>query len=93
MFMECNLINHFQIPYNVCSFFKKVICSFLSNGFQNSTLTLSVGSLSMGVKCEEKLQARQIPQLETRVKRGSDHVRYAQNGKNGKVHDGFRGWT
>lgn len=45
----------------------------------------------MGVEREKKLPASKISQLETRVKRGTDHVRHVENRKDGKVHERFGG--
>lgn len=45
------------------------------------------GTLQMGVEREKKLSAGQVPQLETRVKRGANHVCHVENRQNGKVHE------
>jgi len=44
----------------------------------------------MGAEREEKLSARQISQLETRVERDAVYVRHAENRKNGTIYERFR---
>lgn len=45
------------------------------------------GALQMGVEREKKLSAGQVPQLETRVKRGANHVCHVENRQDGKIHE------
>lgn len=49
------------------------------------------GTLQMGVEREKKLSAGQVPQLETRVKCGANHVCHVENRQDGKVHERSRG--
>lgn len=45
------------------------------------------GALQMGIEREKKLSTCEISQLETCFKRGTDHVCYVENWKNGKIHE------
>ena len=47
----------------------------------------------LGAERQEELPTRQLPQLEARAQRLSDHVHRAEDGKNGSVHGRPRGMT
>lgn len=49
------------------------------------------GTVQMDSERQEELPPRQVPQLETRPQCGPDNVRYAQDRKDGTLHDGPRG--
>lgn len=49
--------------------------------------------MQVGVECKKKLSTGEVPQLETRAKRRTDYVCYAENWQNGTVHERFRGKT
>lgn len=43
----------------------------------------------MGVERQKELSTGEVPQLETCVERGTNHVRHVENRKNGAVHERF----
>ena len=45
------------------------------------------GFVSVDPEREEELQARQVPQLEARPQRLSNHVHRLENGKAGSIHE------
>ena len=51
------------------------------------TSTELAGPVSLDSQCQEELPASQVPQLEARPQRGSDHVRHAEDRQDGTLHD------
>jgi hypothetical protein len=58
-----------------------------SSRHHNRLNILFTGALQMGIEREKKLSTCKISQLETCVKRCTDHVCYVKNRKNGKIHE------
>ena len=54
------------------------------------TSTELAGAVSLGSQCQEELPSGQVPQLEARPQRGSDHVRHAEDRQDGTLHDRVR---
>lgn len=89
MFLQCNLVQQFHIPYDVS---ETTICAVgpVDRQPNNSPRNIHrLGAVPMDAECEEELSTGEVPQLAACAECGPNDVRHDENRENGEIYDWF----
>lgn len=83
MFLQCNLVQQFHVPYDVGINIEDFPVSHSS---YNVIRWFVAGSLPLDFECKKELSPSKVPQLEARTERNTDDVCNDEDGENGAIH-------